>query len=151
MIDILSLVLDTKYEATEDLCDDSDASDNDDSSIPDESSFLQEFEDQDPDIPIEDVISAVKNMQLDENNDDGELFDDLAEQAASPLLSPSKSDSPKKDSKKNKERVVKVDERDKVRETCAWDLRNHHNLTADSFTYQMDARFFKDKKVFIFY
>lgn len=150
MIDILSLVLDTKYEATEDLCDDSDASDNDDSSIPDESSFLQEFEDQDPDIPIEDVISAVKHMQLDENNDDSEIFEDLAE-TASPQLSPSKSDSPKKDSKKNKEKVVKVDERDKVRETCTWDLRNHHNLTPDSFIYQMDAQFFKDKKVFISY
>lgn len=145
--------MDSKNEATEDLCDDSDASDNDDSSIPDESSFLQEFEDQDPDVPIEDVISTVKHMQLDENNivDDGEIFEDLTDQNSSPQLSPSKSDSPKKDSRKNKEKVVKVDERDQVRETCTWDLRNHRDLTVDSFVYQMDSRFFKDKKVFISY
>ena len=142
----------SKYEASEDLCDDSDASDNDDSSIPDESSFLQDFEDHDPDIPIDDLLSTVKQMQLDENSiiEDGEIFEDLTDQA-SPQLSPSKSDSPKKDFKKIKERTVKVDERDKVRETCSWDLKLHHNLTKESFIYEMEPQFFKDKKVFILF
>lgn len=88
-------------------------------------------------------------MQLDENSiiEDGEIFEDITDQNASPQLSPSKSDSPKKDLKKTKEKPVKVDERDKVREKCFWDLKSHHNLTKASFIYEMDSKFFKDKEV----
>lgn len=152
---LLQSYLCSKSEAMEDLLmDDSMTSDNEDSSIPDpdESGFLQDFEDQDPDIPIEDVLLAVKQMSLDENKDtiDGEVLEDLQDEAntSSSQLSPEKMDSPKKEAaKKNKERTsLKMEERRIIQSACSWDLNNHHDLSVESFVYKMDPLLFKDKK-----
>lgn len=116
--------------------------------MPDESNFLQDFEDQDPDLSIDEVLSTVKQMSLDESKD-GEELEDSAEQAnSSSLQTPEKVDSPKKESKK-KEKSLKMEGRLKVQATCSWDVANHHNIFADSFDYGMDPSSFKDRKVFI--
>lgn len=108
-------------------------------------------DEQDPDLPIENVISVISGMCLEEEIPDGSQDNEVTKDAQEQCIKPSdqnsaKVESPKKELKKNKEKLIKTEDKAILSSPCSWDLKGQE-IGPNFFSYKFEATIFRGKKV----